>query len=88
MKCAVSAYKSADLLSQETPAYDLASVLGLGSNAAACSRALDRAANRSSGYLALGSEDLSRTAFARRWLKKNRSSLLWSMAEQVAKRVR
>lgn len=88
VKCAVSAYKSADLLSQQKPAYDLATVLGLGSNTAACSRALDRAANRSSGDLALGSEDLSRTAFASRWLKKNRSSLLWSMAEQVAKRVR
>ncbi|MCW2497822.1 hypothetical protein [Jatrophihabitans sp.] len=87
VRCAVSAYKSANLLSQETPAHDLATALGLAGNAASCSRALDRAANESSDDLALRSEDLSRTAFARRWLRSNRSSLLWSMAEQVAKRV-
>lgn len=84
--CAVSAYKSTELLSRDTPARDLATALGLGGNAAACSRALDRASSRTSSTLVLESEDLSRTAFARTWLRKNRSSMLWSMAEQLARR--
>lgn len=88
VRCAISAYKVGDSLSQETPGYDLATVLGLGNQAAACSRALDQAKRRSSGELALASEDLSRTAFAKRWLRKNSTSLTWSMAEQLAKRFR
>jgi hypothetical protein len=88
VRCAISAYKSGDLLSRESAAYDLATVLGLGNQAAACSRALDRAKRKSGSALALSSDDLSRTAFSKRWLRKNGASIGWSFVELVAKRGR